>query len=255
MATISSNAVRTCFSPTHKCTASWATTSACGITEKRSRAWGGCRKSSRSGTSTRSGRPSSAQRRNSSSEVYRNGGDSKIAPITWGKSPYFKVRSVPKDQPSSQMLGSPASVAHWTAASTSFFSPLASSKAPSLQPRGLQVPRVLNRKTLMLASAGSRNDALRNTCESIKPPAVGSGCNVTSVASPGPSTGRASSPTSVKPSLVCKVMSSRKAGNTVDGEIPVIAVVLNSPDASNRGCASVDVLPSRDRVARPLHVA
>ncbi len=71
--------------------------------------------------------------------------------------------------------------------------------SPSLVPRGEVVPRVLNRSTARSARAGSRAAALRMMWESMKPPAVGSGCSVTRVATGGRSTGVASSPTRREP--------------------------------------------------------
>lgn len=53
----------------------------------------------------------------------------------------------------------------------------------------------------------------------MKPPAVGSGCKVTSVATGSRSSGRASSPTRVSPSAVCSSMSSRRAGRIVPDRI------------------------------------
>ena len=55
-------------------------------------------------------------------------------------------------------------------------------RSPHCDPAATAVPRVLKRNTARSASAGRRNDALRMMCESMKPPAVGSGCSVISVA-------------------------------------------------------------------------
>ena len=46
--------------------------------------------------------------RGTSSERGRSGGDSRIAPSTGGSTPHCSASSVPKDQPSSQIRGSPA---------------------------------------------------------------------------------------------------------------------------------------------------
>ena len=59
---------------------------------------------------------------------------------------------------------------------------------------------------------GGQSAAALRVCESMKPPAVGNGCSVTSVATGGRSTGVASSPTSRSPSVVCSSISSRFAG-------------------------------------------
>src|SRR5690606_13487843 len=96
----------------------------------------------------------------------------------------------------------------------------------SLVPRGEDVPRVLNRSTARLARAGRRQAALRYTCESMKPPWVGSGWKVSRLAAGSLCSGRASSPTSVRPSAVCSSTSSRWAGRTVSERIwwaPVVA--------------------------------
>ena len=89
-----------------------------------------------------------------------SGGESRTAPstsaATGSVAPYISASSVPKDQPTSQRLGSPRSTAKRTAASTSSRSPMPSSKEPWLVPRGEEVPRVLKRSTAMPASAGSR---------------------------------------------------------------------------------------------------
>ena len=83
------------------------------------------------------------------------------ADATGSTAPYMRASSVPKDQPTSQRLGSPRSTANRTAASTSYRSPMPSSNVPSLVPRGDDVPRVLKRSTATPASAGSRYEALR----------------------------------------------------------------------------------------------
>ena len=75
---------------------------------------------------------------------------------TGSDAPYISASSVPKDQPTSQRFGRPRSTANFTAASTSRRSPMPSSNAPSLVPRGEPVPRVLNRSTAIPARAGSR---------------------------------------------------------------------------------------------------
>src|SRR5207244_8247151 len=116
------------------------------------------------------------------------------------------------DQPTSQMSGSSANSAYSIAAATSYRSPTPPSKVPSLLPRRLAVPLVLNLTTATPASAGSRHAALRKTWLSIMPPCVGSGCRQTSVATGSRSNGRASSPTRRSPSAVCSSMSSRCAG-------------------------------------------
>src|SRR5215469_849074 len=61
---------------------------------------------------------------------------------------------------------------------------------------------------------------------SIMPPCVGSGCRQMSVAAGGRFSGRASSPTSFRPSEVTRVISSRRAGSTV---LAVISVIGSSP--------------------------
>ena len=73
----------------------------------------------------------------------------------------MSARSVPKDQPTSQMFGRSWNSAYSSAAATSYFSPTALSNSPSLRPWTLQVPRVLKRRMAMSASAGSRKAALR----------------------------------------------------------------------------------------------
>ena len=95
------------------------------------------------------------------------------------------------------------------AAATSNRSPSPRSNSPSLVPRTLEVPRVLNRSTARSASAGSRQAALRSTWLSIMPPWVGNGCRQMSVATGARSAGTASSPTSRSPSPVCSSMSVR----------------------------------------------
>src|SRR6266540_3528958 len=124
------------------------------------------------------------------------------------------------------MSGRSANSAYSIAAATSKRSPTPPSKAPSLVPRSLVVPLVLNRSTAMPARAGSRQAALRRMWLSIMPPWVGNGCRQTSVATGWPATGSASSPTSVRPSAVCSSMSVRLAG---DGQIFLSAAVNNGP--------------------------
>ena len=68
---------------------------------------------------------------------------------------------MPKDQPTSQTFGRSWNSAYSMAAATSYCSPTALSKEPSLVPCSLQVPRVLKRSTAIPASAGSRKAALR----------------------------------------------------------------------------------------------
>ena len=84
---------------------------------------------------------------------------------------------------------------------------------------------MLKRSTARSASAGSRYDALRSRWLSIIPPAVGSGCRQTSVATGSRRGGRASSPTSSRPSAVCSTMFSRRAGRTVPARISTAALL------------------------------
>src|ERR1700733_7589309 len=65
---------------------------------------------------------------------------------------------------------------------------------------------------------------------SIIPPAVGSGCRQMSVAAGGRSSGCASSPTSARPSAVCRVTGSRRAGRIVLARISV----MGPPAVSSR---------------------
>ncbi len=185
----------------------------------------------------------------SSGAEKRSGGESRIAPAIAGSQPYFSARSVPNDQPTSQMLGSSANSAYSMAAATSYRSPTAPSKAPSLVPRTLLVPRVLNRSTARSASAGSRQAALRNTWLSIIPPWVGSGCRQTRVATGGRSAGRASSPTSRRPSAVCSSMSSRRPGRIDDARIAVLTaqVCREVAAAARPGANRVTQVASRAR--------
>lgn len=125
------------------------------------------------------------------------------------------------------MFGNSWNSAYSMAAATSKRSPTAASKVPSLVPRTLLVPRVLNRSTARSASAGSRQAALRNTWLSIIPPWVGSGCRQTRVPAGSRSSGRASSPTSVRPSAVCSSMSSRRPGRIDDARIGVLTVPVS----------------------------
>ncbi len=118
-----------------------------------------------------------------------SGGESRMAPsMSWSR-PYLSAISVPNDQPTSQGRGRPRSCTKSIAAARSNASARPPSKAPSLVPRGDVVPRVLNRSTARSASAGSRAAALRRMCESMNPPAVGSGCSVTRVATGSRSSG------------------------------------------------------------------
>jgi hypothetical protein len=136
------------------------------------------------------------------------------------------------------MFGRSWNSAYSIAAATSYRSPTALSKAPSLVPRTLLVPLVLNLSTATPARAGSRHAALRKTWLSIIPPCVGSGCRQTSVATGGRSSGTASSPTSVRPSAVSSSMSSRRAGSTLLARI---------------GLLTAPSLPISRCVPRPLH--
>ena len=147
----------------------------------------------------------------------------RTAPATDGSQPYMSARSVPNDQPISQIAGRSSASHRSRAAATSYCSARASSKLPWLVPRGLEVPRVLKRSTAMSASAGSRQDAFLSRWLSMKPPCVGSGCRHTSVATGGRSSGSASSPTSSSPSAVCSTTSRRRAGSTVLARISGIA--------------------------------
>ncbi len=126
----------------------------------------------------------------------------------------MSVRSVPNDQPTTQIDGRSWKSAYSMAAATSYRSPRAWSNSPSDVPCMLAVPRVLNRSTATPASAGSRKAALRKTWLSIIPPCVGSGCRQTSVATGSRSAGSAISPTRESPSAVCSVIASRRAGST-----------------------------------------
>src|SRR5680860_322704 len=137
-----------------------------------------------------------------------------MAPCTTGSRPCISARSVPKDQPTSQMFGRSSNSAYSMAAATSYFSPTALSNAPPLVPCSLQVPRVLKRSTEIPARAGSRKAALRKIWLSIMPPWVGNGCRQTRVATGSRSSGSASSPTRSRPSAVCRVSGSRLAGST-----------------------------------------
>ena len=94
-------------------------------------------------------------------------------------------------------------------------SPSPASNSPSLVPCRLLVPRLLKRSTARSASAGGRQAALRNRWLSIMPPCVGSGWRQTRVAIRLCSGGNATSPTSARPSEVCRVSASRRAGRTV----------------------------------------
>jgi hypothetical protein len=58
-------------------------------------------------------------------------------------------------------------------------------------------------------------------CESIKPPAVGSGCSIIKVATGALSTGKANSATSSNPSAVLSVSGIRLEGNSTDERISI----------------------------------
>ena len=73
----------------------------------------------------------------------------------------MSTSSVPNDQPTSQRFGRSWNSANSIAACTSNRSATPPSNAPPLVPRGLVVPRVLNRSTARSASAGSRQAAFR----------------------------------------------------------------------------------------------
>ena len=139
--------------------------------------------------------------------------------------------------------GSSANSAYSIAAATSNRSPHRVVEAPSLVPRTLDVPRVLNRSTARSASAGSRQAALRNTWLSIIPPWVGSGCRQTRVATGSRSAGSASSPTSRRPSAVCSSMSSRRAGqDRVGADRRAHGTSLARRRAASSGCRTGQVV-------------
>src|SRR5450631_218756 len=64
---------------------------------------------------------------------------------------------------------------------------------------------------------------------------MGSGCNVTKVATGSLSSGRASSPTRARPSAVCSAMSRRRAGRTVLARILCWPVLFISSTPSSSG--------------------
>src|SRR6266540_4337643 len=152
------------------------------------------------------------------------------------------------------MSGRSANSAYSIAAATSSRSPTPPSNAPSLVPRTLLVPRVLNRSTANSASAGNRHAALRYTWLSIIPPCVGSGCRHTSVATGGPSSGNASSPTSVRPSAVCSSMSVHRAGRMELALIVCIGSTVSgrAAGALNVGVASVTCAPAAGVPVAPV---
>jgi len=95
-----------------------------------------------------------------------SGGLSRTAPAMDGSLPYIRVRSVPKDHPTSHRLGSSGDSwysASSIAAATSNRSPSALSKLPCEVPRGDETPRRLNRSTARSARAGSRKAAFLKT--------------------------------------------------------------------------------------------
>lgn len=138
-----------------------------------------------------------------------------MAPVISWSRPYFRASSVPKDQPSSQGAGSLLFFAYCIAAARSWRSAVPPSKVPSLVPVGELVPRVLKRRIARFASSGSLFAALRRMCDSMKPPAVGSGCRVMIVAFGGVFAGSASSPCRRSPSLVCSVRDCLRERSTV----------------------------------------
>src|SRR6476659_7490872 len=71
----------------------------------------------------------------------------------------------------------------------------------------------------------------------MKPPWVGSGCSVTSVATGSRSTGTASSPTRLRPSAVCSVTGVRRAGSTVTARIS------SGPPYVDRWCSVIGLMP------------
>src|ERR1700722_9690317 len=78
---------------------------------------------------------------------------------------------------------------------------------------------------------------------SILPPPVGSGCRQMSVAAGGRSSGRASSPTRARPSAVCRVTGSRRAGRIV---LARISVICSSAEVSRPGAGPPwPALPAR----------
>src|SRR3984957_9263765 len=78
---------------------------------------------------------------------------------------------------------------------------------------------------------------------SILPPPVGSGCRQMSVAAGGRSSGRASSPTRARPSAVCRVTGSRRAGRIV---LARISVMGSSAEVSRPGAGPPwPALPAR----------
>ena len=136
-------------------------------------------------------------------------------PTTTGSRPYRSAKSEPNDQARSHTCGRSWYSAYSRAAARSYRSPSPASNSPSLVPCRLLVPRLLKRSTARSASAGSRQAALRNRWLSIMPPCVGSGWRQTRVAIGLCSGGNATSPTSARPSEVCRVSASRRAGRTV----------------------------------------
>ena len=148
-----------------------------------------------------------------------------------GRRPCIRARSVPKDQPSSQMFGQVVELGVLDGGGDVVPLPDARRRTrPRWCPAGSQVPRVLNRSTATPASAGSRKAALRKTWLSIIPPCVGSGCRQTRVA-----TGVAVLPAARarrparRPSAVCSVIASRRAGRTEFARIAGMPPIVPDP--------------------------
>ena len=149
------------------------------------------------------------------------------------------MTSVPNDQPTSHGSGSPAWTVQSIAAATSSPSLRPSSNVPSLAPAPDAVPLVLKRRTAISARAGRRHDALRNKCESIIPPCVGKGCTMTIVATGAASSGRASSPTRVKPSAVRSRTCSRRAGKTLFARISATHTLCRTEERNQNAAVAI----------------